>query len=417
MPSTLLFIAGTVFLSLNFVRLFGLAISDWFYFGAMALALIETARFDQENFRCWTRNRFLGIAGLILFGAILSTSHALFINAAVVEIFQQLYVVTLFISLIWIMVRRGKIDMIVKAFIWSGVFTACIAIIDAFAGTHFGPQLSGTPGAQFWGRYAGSLGHPNKLGYYLVITSILSISKFVEISIHRPQMMTRLLWGSLILIQVFGMYLSGSMTAYLGFLLGSAALVAYSKTLVRQIVRYVMSTALLGVPTLLFGMIFINVSLPDTLSLENSLISTAFNRVGTSTAYSRWYIFQEALESISENPIVGAGYDQVSTSAIGTNFRQLNGTVHNMLLQNWYVGGFFVFLGWLLIYIILGWMAITAAQPGEKNGMAPLLWGIAAAALAILLMDQFQDAIYQREKWLIFGLLASSTWTKGKVGK
>ena len=417
MPSTFLFIVGTVLLPLNFVRFFGLAISDWFYFGAMALALIETARFDQGNFRCWTRNRFLGIAGLVLFGAILSTSHALFINAAIVEIFQQLYVVTLFISLIWIMVRRGKTDTIVKAFIWSGVFTASIAIIDSFAGTHFGPQLSGTPGAQFWGRYAGSLGHPNKLGYYLVLTSILSIARFVEISLHRSRMMTRLLWGSLILIQVFGMYLSGSMTAYLGFLLGSAALVAYSKTLARQIARYAMSTVLLGVPILLFGMIFVNVSLPDSLSLENSLISTAFNRVGTSTAYSRWYIFQEALESISEDPIVGAGYDQVSTSDIGTNFRQLNGTVHNMLLQNWYVGGLFAFLGWLLIYIILGWMAITAAQPGEKNGMAPVFWGIAAAALAILLMDQFQDAIYQREKWLVFGLLASSTWMKGKLGK
>ena len=417
MPSIFLFIAGTVLLSLNFVRFFGLAISDWFYFGAMVLALIETARFDRENFRCWTNNRFIWMAGLVLFGAIISTSRALFINSAIVEIFQQLYVVTLFISLIWIMVRRGKTNIIVQAFIWSGVFTASIAIVDYFAGTHFGPLLSGTPGAQFWGRYAGSLGHPNKLGYYLVLTSILSIATFIEISLRRSQMSTKLIWGLLILIQVFGVYLSGSMTAYLGFLLGSVALAAYSKTLARQITRYSISAALLGAPILLFGMIFVNLSVPDNLSLENSLISTAFNRVGTSTAYSRWYIFQEALQSISENPIIGAGYDQVSTSDIGTGFRQLNGTVHNVLLQNWYVGGIFALLGWLLIYMVLGWMAITTTWSGEKNGLAPVLWGIAAAALSIILMDQFQDAIYQREKWLVFGLLASSTWMKGKFGK
>lgn len=410
MPSTFLFLAGTVLLSLNFVRLAGLAISDWFYFGAMILALIETARFDRGNFHCWTQNRFLWLAGLILLGAIISTSRALFINAAIVEIFQQLYVITLFISLIWIMVRRGKTDTIVQAFIWSGVFTASLAAIDYFAGTNLGPQLSGTPHVQFWGRYAGSLGHPNKFGYYLVLTTILSIAKFIEISLKDTRLVIKLSWSFLILIQLFGVYLSGSMTAYLGFLLGIFALAVCSKTLTRQIVRYAISVFLIGVPILLFGTIFSNMSPSDNVSLENTLISTAFNRVGTSTAYSRWYIFQQALQNIGASPIVGAGYDQVSTSGIGADFRQLNGTVHNLFLQNWYVGGVFVFLGWLFIYANLGWMAVTITRTQPQKGTAPILLGIAAAALSIMLMDQFQDAVYQREKWLVLGLLAAWYW-------
>src|SRR6266487_1795566 len=92
MPSSFFFIVGTLLLSLNLIRPFGLAISDWLYFGAMILAFIETARFERKNLDCWTRNRFIWMAGLILLGAIISTSRALFVNAAIIEIFQQLYV-------------------------------------------------------------------------------------------------------------------------------------------------------------------------------------------------------------------------------------------------------------------------------------------------------------------------------------
>ncbi len=347
---------------------------------------------------------------MILFGAIISTSHALFVNTAIVEIFQQVYVVTLFISLIWIMVQRRKAETIVQAFIWSGVFTAGIAVIDYSIGTHFGPMLSGKLDVQYWGRYAGTLGHPNKFGYYLVLTSTLSIAKFIEISLRRSRPIAKLYWGLLIAVQVFGLYLSGSLTAYLGFLLSIIVLVVFSKGLIRQITHYSFPALLLGVPILLFGMIFSNVLPSNSLSPGTSLISKALDRVGSTTAYTRWYIFQEALQTIGDNPLVGAGYDQISTSGIATDFRQLDGTVHNMFLQNWYVGGFFSFIGWLIIYIKLGWMAIATAQLGKKKNISPVLLGIAAAALAIILMDQFQDAVYQREKWLIFGLLVGLSW-------
>jgi hypothetical protein len=41
-----------------------------------------------------------------------------------------------------------------------------------------------------------------------------------------------------------------------------------------------------------------------------------------------------------------------------------------------------------------------------------MLLGTAATALSIILMDQFQDAVYQREKWLVFGILAAWYWTR-----
>lgn len=34
-----------------------------------------------------------------------------------------------------------------------------------------------------------------------------------------------------------------------------------------------------------------------------------------------------------------------------------------------------------------------------------------------LVMDQFQDAIYQREKWLVIGLMASLVWERARNGR
>lgn len=411
MPSITLFLVGTLLLSLNSIRFAGLAISDWFYFGALGLAVIETAHFDRKNFTCWTRNRFLWPAGLILFGAIISTARAVFVQTAVIEIVQQLFVITLFISLIWVMVKRGKARVIMRAFILSGVLAASVAIVDFFAGTRFGPILSGTPGVQFWGRYAGTLGHPNKFGYFLVITSILSLAELMDDQSKRSPFITRLFWGFLFSLQIFGLYLSGSVAAYLGILLGLVALFLSSRLFLRRTLKFMIPILYALTLVFVFVMIFGTNTLANPTVFGSSLITRGIGRVESTTARSRWVIYIEALEQIVNNPLVGVGYDQISTSGIGFDNRELSGTVHNLLLQIWYVGGLFAFLGWLVIYFSIGWEAISVLHWGERRAMTPIILGIAAAVVAVLLMDLFQDAIYQREKWLVVGLLVTTAWS------
>ena len=118
MPSTFFFVAATLLLSLNFVRPFGLAISDWLYFIALGLALVETA-FTKAFLK---KNRLILPAGLVLFGALISTSRAQDVPTAIFEIVQQLYVITIFVSLVWIMVRRGYTGLIINVFI---IFSFC----------------------------------------------------------------------------------------------------------------------------------------------------------------------------------------------------------------------------------------------------------------------------------------------------
>jgi hypothetical protein len=210
MPSTFLFVTATLLLSLNLVRFFGLAVSDWLYFGALGFGLLETFLMQKRHAPCWWQNRFLWAVAFILFGAIISTTNSQNWATALVEIFQQTFVMTLFISLTWIMVRRGQTTTIVLAFIASGLLTTSIILVDYFTGSRLGPALSGTPNIQLWGRFAGTLGHPNKLGYFLVLTTLLSVGQLLNVNSTRS-VPFRLCGG--LLPYTFGIYLSGSMTA------------------------------------------------------------------------------------------------------------------------------------------------------------------------------------------------------------
>ena len=418
MPSTFLFISGTLLLSLNFVRPFGFAISDWLYFGAVVSALLETAFLQRSKFICWTRNIFIWPALLIFFGAIISLKNSLIPSNALVELFQLFYVITLFISVIWIMVKRGKARLIVYAFIFSGVFTALIAIIDFSFGTKYGDALSGTPNSiyvQFLGRYSGTLGHPNKLGYYLVLTTIFSLFQLIQFKVGRKTVRARLFWLALLLIQVFGIYLSGSVTAYLGIGLGFALFLLLSKRITRRVFVMIRMIVAIGILMLIVGIVLGKVDWSAKTSLGQSLIASGIDRVQSVTADSRLVIYKQALAQIIRNPFVGAGFDQLSTSGNGIADRVLPDGIHNPTLQILYAGGLFSFIGWLFIHIYVGIIAVRKLLQARLKNLPPFFVGAAVATLSILLMDQFQDSIYEREKWLVIGLLVGYAWYKSRV--
>ena len=412
MPSTILFITATLLLSLNLVRPFGLAVSDWLYFGALGFGLLETFSMQRRHAPCWWQNRFLWAVALILFGAIISTMNSQRWAVALVEIFQQVFVMTLFVSLTWIMVRRGKTRPILLAFILSGLLTMGVILIDYITGSRLGPALSGTPNLQLWGRFAGTLGHPNKLGYFVVLTTLLSIGQLLNLKPARAAFLLRLLWGACIAVQIFGIYLSGSMTAYLGLIAGFLVFMLSSKMMLNRVTG--MFGLVTGAATLMivFWLIASPVSVTGSPGLKENSIARALDRVQTSTAESRLTTYAQAWEQITHNPWFGVGYDQISTSGVHAASRFLDFSVHNPLLQIWYTGGLFAFIGWTAIYLSIGWMTLVILRNERQEALSPEILSLAAATLALLLMDQFQDSIYQREKWLVIGLLAGIVWTR-----
>ena len=410
MPSTFLFITATLLLSLNLVRPFGLAISDWLYFGALGFGLLETFLLQRRHAPCWWQNQFFWAVALILFGALISTINSQSWGVALVEIFQQIFVMTLFVSLAWIMVRRGKTTPILLAFILSGVLAAGIAVIDYLTSSRLGPFLSGTPNLQLWGRFAGPLGHPNKFGYFIVLTTLLSIGQLLNINSTRSTLLLRLLWNAVIAVQAFGVYLSGSMTAYLGLLTGVVIFIFSSKTNFSRTTKTFGMVASAAVLIVAFWFIADPTQMNGRQSLRENSIYQAFNRVQTSTAESRLATYAQAWDQVVRNPWFGVGYDQISTSGVSASSRFLDFSVHNPLLQIWYTGGLFAFLGWLALYALIGWMAFDILRNRTDQTSFPQALTLAATTLALLLMDQFQDSIYQREKWLVVGLLAGTAW-------
>lgn len=410
MPSTILFVTATLLLSLNLVRPFGFAVSDWLYFAALGFGLLETFLMQRRHVPCWWQNRFLWAVALILFGAILSTMNSQDWGTALVEIFQQIFVMTLFVSLTWIMVRRGNTTPILWAFILSGLLTAGVTLVDYLTGSRLGPALSGTPNLQLWGRFAGTLGHPNKLGYFLVLTTLLSVGQLFNGNSIRSAFLARLLLSVLIAIQAVGIYLSGSMTAYLGLFLGLVVFIFSSKTNFSKTARTLGTVTGAVVFILVFWFIANPLLIDGAHSLKENAIYQAFTRVQTSTAGSRLTTYAQAWDQIIRNPWFGVGYDQISTSGVSAMSRFLDFSVHNPLLQIWYTGGLFAFIGWLAVYALTGWMALEVLRIRSDQALFPHALSLAATTLALLLMDQFQDSIYQREKWLVIGLLAGTAW-------
>ena len=413
--STYLFVAGTLLLSLNFVRIAGLAVSDWCYFGALGLALIETSRDEDTGMTFWVRNRFIWPSVLVILGAAISTVNAAYPLLAATELIQQVFVATLFVSLVWLMVMRQKARTVIHAFIGTGVLTVTVAVLDKITGSEIGPRAFGTSQVEVWDRYVGTLEHPNKFGYFLVLTVLLTSVRLLETVDRHGGRGRPLGWAALIALQLYGIYLSGSMTAYIGLAAGIVILALVARKRVTRLAVWSLPVLIACVFVVGVGMLAGEVAISGDGWYENSLVKAGVDRVARYTAKARLEVYSQAVERILSNPLIGEGYDELSTSGLEMYYRSLEDSVHNSFVQVWYVGGFLAFLGWLLIYISLGVMSVRIiAESARERAFLPML-GVALAGIAIIIMDQFQDSIYQREKWLVFALLAGFSWSRGEL--
>lgn len=394
MIGSALFLLGTLFLSLNFVRFLGLAISDWFYFAALLFMIIETVISDRGNRFCWMKNPMLIPTIIFMVSGLLSLFKSINLFIAITEQAQVIYLLVFFVPMTWIMIRRKCASKVVAAFIVSGVFSAGIALLDTVTGAEFSIGFSGPTAIITTGRAIGTLGHPNKFGFFLVLTATLSLFNWSIAKKGIEGISLMILWG----IQIIGIYLSGSVTAYLGLIL--------SHTFLFVVSRRIRHRALLVIPfALVAGIVGILLSGPDPFgNVANFIegVSRNLERVSSITASIRMDTYRAALSAIAENPFLGFGYDQLSTSGLISTSRLLPATIHNVFLQVLYCGGILGLFWIIIVYVYLSIQVFKAIL--DKRGVSGFIIGLAAAVLAVLLMDQFQDAIYQREKWLIIGL-------------
>lgn len=404
MAGSFFFIVATLFLSANSLRIFGIPVSDWLYFLSFIFAFFETLFLRVRFFSTWMPGKLFFWSSLLIFiGALLSFPNSQEFSVAVMEVLQTLYVITIFTSLTCLIVRRGKTRVVLTVFIISGIFTSLIAVLDFLIGTNYGQITSNTPDIIYIGRYAGSLGYPNKFGYFLVITSMLSLFRLYESykGKHSWLEITGMILTSL--IQIFGVYLSGSIAAYLGLLIGMfCAIYIIGSRHFRLAIRVFFFFSIVFL--LIIGFIGIQNIIGPKIDIPNSsLLGVGINRVINITAGARIDLYMQAWNYIVSSPFVGAGFDQNASSTLQDMEKYFIGSIHNPFIQMWYMGGLFAFLGWIILHIALVVMSVSVLerQKREKNILRVFL---AATIISILVMDLFTNAIYQREKWLVVGL-------------
>ena len=402
MISNYLFILGTLLISLNSIRIFRLGISDLAYLTATVLAIVETLVIDKRNRFCWFKNRILLPALIIAFGAELSMFRSGNVGVAAFEIIQSLYVITLFISLTWIMVRRGQVDRIVNALIGSGLIAMGIAMFDYLTHSRIGRMIAGTTDRTLATRWAGPFEQPNTLGSFLVAVSALVFVKWLKGDSKNERLLSILTLP----VFFFGIYLSGSTAALIGEFVVLGVIFFFSgRKVQRKLVAYIVP----GLIVMFLFLLFTGIGEDIFNGVQRNI-----NRTVTITIDTRVEIYRLAVESIGESLVVGVGYDQLPTSGIPDNARLLPGLVHNALLSILYVGGLVSLLGWGMVYLYIALIAVKVCF-ARKNKASFLHLGIAAGVFATFFIMQTQASLYRRDWWLFFGLLLAVFWENRRV--
>ena len=397
-PSSILFYFGVILLPLNFFRFYGLAISDWAFILGLGVALIETLSSDRKNLNVWGNNKIIFLVAVILLGAVLSSYRSQNMITALIEIMQLMFVMTVFISFCWIMVRRGHTQTLINVFIFTGVFAASVALIDYYSGSNYGQILSNATLRLLGGRYYGPLGHPNKLGFYLVLSFIPAAYRLIFYPLGRAS----ILFGIFCILQLVGIYLSGSVTAFIGLSFGLLVLVlksGFHKNRFSQLIILLL---------LFLSSVIISVRIVDGQPMPAVItgIQSNIDRVTNLTASIRMETFRDAFDYLIDRPVLGYGFDQLGGSGLAATDRILPMEIHNIFLQVWFGGGLISLVGFIGIYIYLGLKSLEYVILKSAN----FTFGLAVCVLAFIVMDQFQVAIYQREKWLIVGLFLGNIW-------
>jgi hypothetical protein len=137
----------------------------------------------------------------------------------------------------------------------------------------------------------------------------------------------------------------------------------------------------------------------------SEFITASFDRVVTTTAVSRWDDYILGFNYIAGDPIVGAGMDQSGTGGLDSSQLITAIAIHNTLLQSWVAGGMLTFIGTFIIYLNVVKVSLHALVTAFSTKTFSLLVGLSASSIGFVFIDMTSSNIYQRIKWLVFGLL------------
>lgn len=398
----LLYLLGTLTLVLNLVRPLpiDLGIPDLFLLAALSFLCLDGLARERKLGEWMSPHPLWSPAMLFVFGGLLSSFRAARPETSIAVVIKTWFVLTLWVSMGMVMVRRGRLRQVLAAFLIGVTFTSVIAISDSFTGAGLGGAISGRT-ADFWGRMDGSMGHPNELGF---IASV-AVPLFAGLLLHEWYSRRRLLHLGLcsfgLVAALWADFLSGSAAGWLSVSISSLVLAWV----------WVRRASTRGRLLLAVGLILTLVAVrPLALAQDargyvpSAWLEWNLQRIMTTTGPGRIGLLGEAIRQIGESPIVGAGMDQVGTGGLTSAELVTSVSIHNTIITSWVAGGVFAWAGLLWIYVVC---LRTVLEVLRRSGK-PTDWiavALAASVLGWIVFDQTQPHLYHRYTWLTVALL------------
>lgn len=406
----ILYTLATFGLIFNEVRHFGVNVSipDALYVATLGW-VIWRGLADRRPAAEWLPIHPLWIAAvLILAGGLLSSANAAEPFTSLAITLKACFVFSAWISLGVVMARRGQTARVLKAFLLGVVGTSLVAIYDFVSGAHLGQTISGDT-LNRWGRYGGTLGHPNTFGGITAVAIPLLLNA-VLCQINRRKSIPAAACLAGLLVVVTGSLLSGSTSSYMSWAAGSA--VVAGSHLVSHLQRggdwreRLWLVGIVGGAGIGLALLFGQVETFQRFSWDSIV-----NRVTGRTGPERLELIDQAMRYLETSPGIGAGMDQSGTGELEEGQLVTRIYVHNTIIQSWVAGGILALLGVLFLYARSLSLAASTLWNGFRRRAA---WGyelgLAASIIGKFLFDMVQPTLYSRYAWLPAALLLGLVW-------
>ncbi len=386
-----------------------LSYSDLFIFCALALWLWEYLRHQGRAGWGFPLHSLWAPAVLILIGGLGSSIGAVSPTASASITVKTVFVLTLWVSMSMVVVRRGGLEATLAIFLFAVTLSAGVGVFDRLTSSHWGDLISGNR-VIFYERTIGTFGHPNDLGFITSVAMPLVLALMLREWHTRQRVVRAILFAGVFGLMTFALFYSGSVAGWVSVLVSTSVFILlwlWRANNWQRIVVVLVVLALMGVGAFIF-------SDPERQEDLGFLLNFNLNRASNITGPGRTELVDEALGVITRNPFIGVGLDQSGTGGLGAEELATSAPIHNTLIAGWLGGGMFFFVGLLGCYAIVLITALRALRWGFREADW-LVVGLGACALGWMLFDQTQPHLSQRYPWLIvaflFGLGFGFGWT------
>lgn len=377
----------------------GISVHDLFLFLAVGIWLVEYLIHEGEEGWSFPLHP-LWVAGLlVLVGGLLSTPGAVTPVSSLVVTIKTVFVLTLWVSLTMVVVRRGGFWQTVWVFAAAVVVVSGIAIFDHITGMDIGGKISGRE-INFFGRSPGTFDHPNELAYLTAV----GLPIVVGLLLHEIQTKRRplLIVGLALMTGMVGLtvYFTGSVSGMLSALIAMGLLltvvVLKSNSQIRIWILVLFGVLALGV------MLYLN-DAGQRAQVED-FVTANLDRAFEITGPGRLALVADSIDVMSANPLVGFGMDQSATGGLLNSQRVTPEGIHNVTFSSWVSGGLLALVGMAFGYIVAFLTAIHAMRRGGQK-LDWVIVAVGAASFAWLFFDQTQPNLHHRTSWLTTALL------------